>query len=585
MTATAQGPESAWIRSARATVSQRTVLALVALTSLSALALVAWLALVPRTAREHGVLELATQILESCPPTDEVIRQLPPERRASVQARGMALVVRMLQPAVWLAILLLGAATAGYALLARKLRRSLAALSMPRGPSVAALFQPWPVFGTLALLAALAHIPHALTSLRYDEDAAALLATDGWLCWANNVSSWGWGVHVAASLSIRLSTALLGTSELSVRAPAIVASSLGLALLCTQLYRSLSPRVGWLTALMLVALPMWAEQTSLARGYGLSFAGAALLAVALVRLYGEGDAPTSPTLACLWCGVLVSALAHVFCVFLVAGVFVSLWLSGDRLSLGTRTHLSWWIALASLLPALSFLSGAPASLAITQGAAGAGPGLGVALERTIYELGFRHPGSLGWALAIVVALVSTLAVISLPRGLHLRALAILLISFTPIALNPVYLYPRYFLHLLPLWTPVVAWFLSERVLRARPRALAALGLSVALLWLSTRPWDLPVFVDLRGAAQIARAEHARLGPRFAIDTFISNGVRFYNGNATRVLNTSYPIPADVERLLVPKPHDAAEARLPQGFELLRQLPGTEHEVLLLARKP
>ena len=55
---------------------------------------------------------------------------------------------------------------------------------------------------------------------RFDEDFAGVYASSSWFAWANNLA--GYQNHVAALFTIRISTALFGLSELSVRAPAVI---------------------------------------------------------------------------------------------------------------------------------------------------------------------------------------------------------------------------------------------------------------------------------------------------------------------------------------------------------------------------
>jgi hypothetical protein len=539
-----------------------------------------WLGFVPRVERERWVLRVLTGLLSTCPPTDEVVRQLPPERFASVEARGEALVARMLTPAIAGAAGLLCASVLAYALVARKLRPIFDALVARAPVRSRRLGLPIPVFAILTLITIAVHVPYLFKSIRYDEDSASVLASNGAFCWANNLTFWGWGVHVAATFSIRLTTALFGLSELTVRAPATLASSVGLALLCSYLWSRISPWLGAATAGLVIALPMWVEQTSLARGYGLSFAAASLLVVALLQLYEESDSPSSATMACLFFGVFVGALAHVFFVCLVVGVFAVLCVSG-RFSREVRSALLWWVVLASILPALSFLAGAPASIALSQSAGH--PGFGVALERTMVELSFRHAGMVGYAIAIMTVSVLILASLTFPKIVRYRLWLVLAATFLPALLNPVYLYPRYFLHAIAFLAPVAAWFLSIRVLRAKPLPNLALLALIAGLWLSGDPLHPPTFVDLRTGAQLARSEAERYGTRFAVDSFLSNGIRFYNGPTNRLVNTWYPVPADIDRILLGVPHGFEASRIPPGFVAQRRLPGTENDLWLLAR--
>ncbi len=567
-----------WLRCVRASVSRRAVTVVVTVSLLLACGALAVLVAVPRHARDVAVVEQVFEYLRTTPPTDDILRQLPPERLESAHARLAIIVGKAFQPVLMLTPALLGALALGFALLARAIRRGIAPLRLG-GASPRARQVSIAVLAATTALAVLAHWPYARQSLHFDEDGASVVASSGWLAWANNVT--GWQNHVAASLSIRLSTALFGLSELSVRLPAVLASSAGLGFLCGYLWRRVSPATAVVTAALVMVLPLWAEQTSLARGYGLSFAAGAVLTVGVMRLHDEQERPSSAAMACVLAGTLVGCLAHFFFLFLVLGVVVLAWTSGG-LSRPMRVALSWWIALALALPGLSLLVGLPA-IAMQMKDLQLPP-LRAIVERFTLELSLHHAGWPGVALTALSAGTVIASVISLPATARRPLLVILATAVAlPVLMKPVYLYPRFFLHVLPALASCAGWFIGARLLRGRPvpGALMLLGLLALCAW--TGPSDRLPPVDLRAAAAVARSERALRGDHFAIDTFLVSAMRFYNHDAGRIANVSHPVPDDVDELLVAAAPDEEKSKIPAGFDVERRLPGREHDVLLLRR--
>jgi hypothetical protein len=576
-----EAPEqlAGWLRCVRASVPQRAVWAVFGAGLAVALGIGAWLALTQRSARELWVFEMLLEFLRSTPPTDAILAQLPPERMASVRARGLAMVGRLLTPTLCAGALGALAITGAYVLLARRMRPVLVSVVVPR--SAAGLFKDTSR-GTFALITALAiavHLPHALQSIRYDEDVAALYASSSWFAWANNLL--GWQNHVAALLTIRLSTALFGMSELSVRMPAILASSFSLALLCTYLQRRFSAMVGWCTGALFLAMPLWAEQTALARGYGLTFSAGVLMLLGLLRLHDERDRASTTTMGCLFASVFIGCLAHFFFVFMAAGLFALVFLT-RQLSAGVRAAALWWLALAAVVPALSIALGLPGTLAILQQTTPVDPY--VIVRRFTDEFAFRHTGAVGTSLALITFAILLASAALLPRVARWPYVGLLSTAFLgPLVGNPIFIYPRYFLHTLAFIVPCCAWFISMRLLRDRRLPNLILLGALAGLYVSTRPWQLPQQVDMRGASALARSEAQAHGSQFAIDTFIASGVRFYNGSSGRIVNTLYSIPSDVNRVLLATDSAHERSRIQPGFQIERRLRGAEHDVLLLKR--
>lgn len=571
-------PLERWLSICRASVSRRTVVISSALLGCVALGLIALIMLVPRELRDRRVFELAFEFMRSTPPTDELLRQLPPERLASVRERGQALVSRALQPALIAGACLSIALAFVYARLAQPLRRRFARMQVTRRATT-----PWDrrqalIFAGFSALALLAHWPYTAKSLRFDEDLAGLQASHGWFAWANNLV--GWQCHVGALLSIRVSTALFGLNVFAVRLPALLASSLALAALCRYLWLRFSPWLACSTAGLIAIIPLWAEQTTLARGYGLAFAAACWVTLGVLRLHDEGEQPSTTTMASIGLGVCIGSLAHFFFVFFVAGVAWVL-LTRRSWSADLRITLAWWMALSLILPALSLAFGTPGVVA--QMVQIPHPGFVAIGERFAQELGFRHAGWLGNGFALAAAGLLLAAAGSVPRPARAAACTVLLFSFgVPLLMNPVYLYPRFFLHTLAVAAPCLAWLISVRWLGQRPSWNVAALVGMLALGLSTQPWNALPLVDLRLAAQLAQRWQREYGERFAVDTYLASGVRFYNGHSGRIVNTLHPLPADVDRILWAVTHDP-RLHIPEPFQVTQRFVGAEHDLLLITR--
>ena len=385
---------------------------------------------------------------------------------------------------------------------------------------------------------------------------------------------------MGALLSIRLSTALFGLNVFAVRLPALLASSLALAALCRYLWQRFSPWVACSTAGLIAIIPLWAEQTTLARGYGLAFAAACWVTLGVLRLHDEGEQPRTITMVALGAGVCIGSLAHFFFVFFVAGVAWVL-LTRRSWSADLRLALAWWMALASIAPALSLALCTPGVIA--QMVQISHPGIVAIGERFAQELGFRHEGWFGNGLAVVAAGLLLTAAVSVPRPARAAACTVLLFSFgVPLVMNPVYLYPRFFLHTLAVVAPCLAWLISVRWLRQRARWNALALAAMLALGLSTHPWNVLPLVDLRLAAQLAEQWQGEYGERFAVDTYLASGVRFYNGRTGRIVNTLHALPADVDRILWAVPHDP-QLHIPEPFQATQRYVGAEHDLLLITR--
>jgi hypothetical protein len=573
-------PLERWLVLSRASVSRRTVAIGCSALGCAALALIALLVATPRALRDQRAYEVAFEVMRATPPTDEILRQMPPDRLESVRMRGQALVARALQPMLIASALLFALVGLGYAAIARPMRARFARMRVPRRADTPWRRGDWLIFAGFSALALLAHWPYAANSLRFDEDLAGLQASHGWFAWANNLV--GWQCHVGALLSIRLSTAIFGLNVFAVRLPAVLISSLSLAALGRYLWQRFSPWLACCTVCLIAIVPLWAEQTSLARGYGLAFSAASWMTLGVLRLHAEGDQPRSASVFAIGAAVCVGSLAHFFFVFFVAGM-ACLLISERRRALDLRLALAWWMLLAFIPPGISLAFGAPAVVAQMQQIPS--PGWIVIGQRFAEELGFRHAGGLGHALAALAAGLLLTAALLVPRPARRALWTVMGVSvFVPVLMNPVYLYPRFFLHTLALSIPCVAWLISMRMLHARASwNLAALALLLGL-GLSTHPWNVLPLVDLRLAARLADTWQREYGERFAVDTYLASGVRFYNGHAGRIVNTLHPLPPDVDRILWAVTHDP-NLHIPEPFVLTRRWVGAEHDILLITRKP
>lgn len=569
-----------WTLILKWTVSRQARFAVAAVIALMGLVTAVILLAVPTQSRHDRAVEFAYQLLQSVPPSDQWLLQLPPERLATVKPRLATHVAKYEIP--FLGILFAGLLVAwfGYTLLARRLNGVMDRLmSQPTAAGHASTQWGRPahlVFWLAIPVGILVHLPYAVQSIRFDEDLAALQAANGWWLWACNFA--GWQVHVASMFTLRISTAMFGLNLPAIRLPAIIASTIALAALGGVLSRRFGGWVGLSAVVLTACLPLWAEQTSLARGYGLSSAAACMLIIAFIRLYDEGERPTTTSMVLLWIGVFVGALAHFFFFFLVLGVLACVAIN-RRIGKDLRLALLVWIGTALAVPSLWLILGLPSTLMQSGSQTFA---LSSFAQSSIFELGFRHHGVLAQVITAAVLCVVVAAVNLLPRIARWQVILILLLGIgLPIAMRPAWLFPRFFVHLVPLIACVVAALAYGRN-RTRSVVAGAVVVSAIALLLSMRPWSVPVFADLKQASTLAAEFDQSHGKKFATDVFLSASVRFYEpALKPRFVNVKHPLPDDVEWLLVAS-HVLTNGN-PPGFTVVQKWPGTESDVLLMRR--
>jgi len=327
--------------------------------------------------------------------------------------------------------------------------------------------------------------------------------------------------------------------------------------------------------------PLWAEQTSLARGYGLMSFAACTLTVCLMRLHDEAEQPSPATMSGLFVGSLVGGLSHFFFTFFLVGAGVTIARSA-RQSADLRWACTWWLLLAFLPAGISHAFGAPAVLVQMRDISHVD--WREVVQRFAHELGFRLEGTPGLLVGALSAGLLVWAVLAVPRAARRPLWTLLLVSVClPMLARPVYLYPRFYLHVVALLAPALAWLIGERWLHGRAGWNTALLSSlIGFGVVAAHPWDLQSPVQLHTAAQRARALQQEYGHHFAVDTFISTAVLLYNGSTGRIINTQHPMPADVDRVLLVYPR-SQKLQLPASFHEAERHAGTEHDLILIAR--
>ena len=545
---------------------------------------------IPPAVRQARLTDAVVHYVGSHPPTDEIVRQMDLEWLRAFYGKVVAHVDRLM--AIGAAIFAVAGAVAfiGFGRAVRpgllRLTEAEPVSSTKSSPDLDRWDRPtWLTAAVVSLVAVGIHWHTYTSAIRYDEDQASLGAGYGWWEWANNLA--GWQVHVAAMFTIRLVTAVFGIHPWAVRLPALLASSLAAGGLAGMMARRFSLMSAMVATAVVFSVPLWAEQTTLARGYGLSFSAGVMLVIAVTRLFDEKDRPRTFSVFLLMTGVFVGCLAHFFFVFMVLGLLVVV-LRPQPVSRDVRRAVAFAIFIALIVPGISLALGLPAI--VVQSSAVADAGLAAVWQRFEFELMFRSPPPVGTLAAAAAVTVIVAAFAMMPKRARTAALLTLLCSVAvPVVMKPVYLYPRFFLHLVPLIAAVVGWgFGRTRATHGRWLHPAVPGATALLvcggLLMASPPWRQPVFVDLLAASQVSAEETARFGNAFGLERDLVPGVRFYLPDLRpRIVQLDF-VPPDVDRMLVGVPERTLPPGVMEHFTVVRQWPGSEHTVYLLQRK-
>ncbi len=553
-----------WWEAPRALVSARVPIAVAALVA-SALPAALLLAMgADDLARELG--RMGAGLLAG----DPYVQSLEPERRLAIPRRIAGVVEGMLWP---LAVAAIAGGAVVAAALVPLLRRLGAVLAeQPVTAPAAAPRRAPPSWMALLVFAAgmAAHLPYLHLSLNLDESVAAPVATQGAWAWAD--TRLGWQIHVGGLLLVRLYTLLFGVGHWTVRLPAAIASSLGLVVLFAWGWRHAGPRVAAASVLLVALLPLWGDQAATCRGYGLVFLGGALTLSGLWDLWLEED-PGNAAIVRTATGTLAGGLAHFFYFFLGLTTLVLLAYRAlyDRRPAAAAAAV--WCATALGIAGLFYLPGLPATLYHNSLPGRPVEGPSTAIGRSfLFDAMLRRSDAagLGAALALAAMGVAGLRQVS-SRERRLVAWVLVGAVGVPFALQPSYVSPRYFVHLLPLL------YLGGRAFATLPRW--TLGLAGIGLLAVAQPWGALPMVDLRGAARHCAGVRAA-GGRCAVDGGL-RGIEFYERGVARVVNLERSIPPEATVLVTV----GSWAPGSVGFEEYARLPGWEEDVVFLRRAP
>jgi hypothetical protein len=503
-----------------------------------------------------------------------VLNGLEPARQAAVPARLEAVVARALSLARVAG--LVGAAVAGLAVMALgRFLQEIFSASAP-GPRAQAARVPraWLWGGAMAFAAGLlAHVPFIRLSLNSDEIGAALHIRDHWFAWAD--TSLGWQVHAGGELLARLSVDLLGDDDRSIRIGSAVVSAAGLSVTYLWIRRQSGLIAAVLTAGLLCALPLWAEQTTLARGYGVMFFAGSVQLWALWRILDDAARNREPaTLAALLVSNVIGFSGHFFYLFFaLSSMELLAWHAWRRRSDLAAAGLAW-SAVGVIASGPLYLLGLPATL--YQSAISGHSTFAVIEQRFVEELGFRLPGRLQWVAAAAIAGCFILGLFRLQTRARHRVLVLIGISIgVPLLLRPAFFYPRFFVFLLPLF--FVAALPIARTIERLPWPPARLAAAVAMaivVWAVPKPFAMRPSFDVRAAAAALTAS-ARPGDAIVVDNFLA--VSQYYLPATlhpTYVNTKRGIPARTDVLMIGTTAGESTAA-PTGFTEVARNPGRD----------
>lgn len=502
---------------------------------------------------------------------DSYIQSLEPERRSAIPERIAGVVAGLLWPLA-VATIVGGAALAAALVPLFGRLGAVLAEQPPTAPAAASRRAPaswmaWTVFAA----GMAAHLPYLLLSLNLDEAVAVPFATQGAWGWAD--TRLGWQSHVGGLLLVRLHTLAFGVGEWTVRLPAAMASSLGLVVVFAWAWRHAGPRAAAASVLLIGLLPLWGDQAATCRGYGLLFLGGALTLSGLWDLWLEED-PGDAAIARTATGILAGGLAQFFFFFLGLTTLVLLVVRALRDRRPAAAAAAVWCATALGIAGLFYLPGLPSTL--YHNSLPPGEGHSTAIGRSfLFDAMLRRSDAAGLGTALALAVTGVAGLRQTPsRERRLVASVLVGAVGVPFAMQPFYVYPRFFVHLLPLL------YLGGRAFETLPRwtlALAGIGLLAV-----AQPWAALPMVDLRGAARHC-AEVRAAGGRCAVGGGL-RGIEFYARGVARVASLERRIPVDATVLVTTT---RAGSRAPGfvGFEDYARLPGWDEDVVFLRRVP
>jgi hypothetical protein len=424
----------------------------------------------------------------------------------------------------------------------------------------------------------LAHLPFIRLSLSTDELDAALHVREHWFAWAD--TSLGWMVHVGGEFLARLSMDLLGDDDRRIRAGSAVLSAAGLSVTYIWVRRHYGLISALLTTGLLCALPLWAEQTTLVRGYGVLFFAGALQLWALWHILDESNPHRElETLGALLISNVIGFSGHFFYLFFALTSLSLLgWHAKRRRSRLAATGLIW--AVVGLIPAgVLYLPGLPATLFLS--AISGKSTLAIIEQRFVDDFGFRLPGRLQWAAAGALAACFITGLFRLRDRARWRVLIIVAICLgVPLLSRTAFFYPRYFIFLCPLL--FVATLPLAHVLEGVPWLSARIGLAFMIclaVWALPKPFAMRPSIDVR-AASASLAASARSGDVVVIDNFLAVSQYYLPLDLQPTyVNTTRGIPPGTDVLMIGYTA-GAPATAPSGFSEIARALGRDMKICI-----
>lgn len=334
-------------------------------------------------------------------------------------------------------------------------------------------------------------------------------------------------------LLIRLLSGLVGTSDLALRAPSLLAMTAATAMTALLASRLAGPRVGLLAGLLFVAVPTTSLYAQTASAEALTVFAALLSTLALVRLLDRprvggllGYALATAVLTLAYVGTVLLVVAQLVLVVAMRPRLTGRWIVAALLGIAPAVALAVlvapdWLRRPTLGPAglapLDVLAATLFGVALIAG---------VALGLGLFSLSLKKP-------AVVF---STWAVVPL-LGLYLAA------RFTP------YEAPQLLVHTLPAWACLAALTLGRAPVF---RGLVAC-LAVALLGLNVQGHVRSSTGHGWASAELA----AQVTAAFEPGDVLVYGPTVQDGQAARDLVARY-VPADR------RPEDVLAVRAPRS---------------------